>query len=149
MRQVCSAFERFTIRRLSKTYLSLSVADVLKRTYLDSGNPSNAARQLQTLISRGQLNATLTQGGTSAENWILTFEEESGAKSEAQQLRELKDTEARLLELSARIAESDQKIGISKDYLEWSRKEDSKLPPLDMSSWGVDSTQDEEMMVDI
>ena len=135
--------------KLSKTYSSLTVADVLKRTYLDSGNPGNAARQLQTLISRGQLNATLTQRGNNPETWILTFEDESGTKSEAQQLRELKDTEARLLELSARITESDQKIGISKEYLDWSRKEDSKLPTLNISPWGEDSTQDEEMMVDI
>lgn len=151
VKQVCDAFRRFSVSRLGKTYSSLSVADVVNRTFLNMGEYHDVARYLDHLISNGQLSATLTQRGPSHETWILRFDEEMGAKSEAQQLRELKDTEARLLDLSARITESDQKIGISKEYLEWCRKAEAKSKD---EAPGVEElmesfTQDEDMMVDV
>ena len=151
VKQVVLAFQRFAILKLGKTYLSLSIAEIVKRTFLDSNDFSDVARDLEILISTGQLNATLTQRGTTSDTWILRFNDEVEAKSEAQQLRELKATEARLLDLSARITESDQKIGISKEYLEWCRKAEAKSKDgaSGFSDIIEDFTQDEDMMVDV
>lgn len=151
VRRVCDAFRRFSVMRLGKTYSSLSVADVVRRTFLNIDDLKDVAGYLGHLISTGALNATLTQRGPSHGTWILGFEEGLGDKTEAQQLRELKDTEARLLDLSARITESDQKFGISKEYLEWRRKAEakSKDETPGVAELMEDFTQDEDMMVDM
>ena len=104
----------------------MTIADVARQT---SPNPTDfieTASYLQWLISTGQLNATMIERGTTQQTWVLKFDEELESMSEGQQLQELKRTEARIHDLSARITESDQKIGLSKEYLEWCRKAETK-----------------------
>ena len=151
IKQVFQSFRKFSVSKLSKTYSSMAVADIAKQTSSDPSNASETAVYLQWLISTGQLNATLTERGPGHRSWILKFEDVIEGKSEGQQLRELKEIEARVHALSARITESDQKMGLSKEYLEWCRKADAKSKD---EVPGVQNTleelvPDEDMMVDI
>ena len=72
--------------------------------------------------------------------------------SEAQQLRELNETKARIQTLSARITESDHKIGLSKEYLEWCRKAEAKSKdevPGIFQDMADEFIPDEDMMTDV
>lgn len=152
IQQVASAFRRFSVLRLGKTYSSITVEDVAKRTSPDPNNASETAEYLQWLISTGQLTASITQRGTGPPSWILKFAEDGPSVSEAQQLRELNETKARIQALSARITESDQKIGLSKEYLEWCRKAEAKgkdeVPGI-FQDMVDEFVPDEDMMTDV
>ena len=152
VKQVIESFRRFSILRLGRTYSSLTLADVAQRTHSDSTKSNEIAGYLQWLLQTGQLDATLEQRGADQGTWVLHFREELQGKSEAQQLRELKETQACIQNLSTRVAESDQKLGLNKDYLEWNRRSELKgkdsagLPEFqDMID---DMVQDEDMMVE-
>lgn len=138
--------------RLGKTYSSITVADIAKGTSPDPNNASETAEYLQWLISTGQLTASITQRGTSPRSWILKFAEDGPSLSEAQQLRELNETKTRIQALSARITESDQKIGLSKEYLEWCRKVEAKgkdEAPGIFQDMVDEFIPDEDMMTDV
>ena len=130
----------------------MTVADVARQTSPNPNDFIETAEYLQWLISTGQLNATMFERGTTPQTWVLKFDEELESMSEAQQLQELKKTEARIHDLSARIAESDQKIGLSKEYLEWSRKAELKTKdevPSVFQDPMDDYIHDEDMMTDV
>ena len=93
----------------------------------------------------------MTERGPSQQTWVLNFDDELESMSEVQQLQELKKTEARIHDLSARVTESDQKIGLSKEYLEWCRKAETKMKdegPGVFQDMVDDYIHDEEMMTD-
>ena len=138
------AFRKFTVLKLGKTYASITIPDVTKSTSSDPSNVLETANYLQWLISTGQLNASIIQRGSDPQGWILKFCEEGPSKSEAQQLRDLKDTEARIQDLAARITESDRRVGLSKEYLEWCRKAEAKGKE-DSSGSGIQGMMDEYM----
>ncbi|KAL8795031.1 MAG: hypothetical protein Q9195_002479 [Heterodermia aff. obscurata] len=151
VKQVFTSFRRFSVLNLGKTYSSLPVADVARQTSPNPNDFSETANYLQWLISTGQLNASMIERGTNHQTWILKFNEELESMSEAQQLQELKKTEARIHDLSSRITESDQKIGLSKEYLEWCRKAEAKVKdevPGIFQDLADDYIHDEDMMTD-
>ena len=151
MKQVFTSFRRFSVLTLGKTYSSLTIADVARHTSPNPNDFSETANYLQWLISTGQLNGTMIERGTTHQTWVLNFDEEVESMSEAQQLHELKKTEARIHDLSARITESDQKIGLSKEYLEWCRKAEVKMKdeaPGVFQDLVDDYIHDEDMMTD-
>lgn len=129
----------------------MTIGDVARQTSPNPNDFRETANYLQWLISTGQLKATMIERGTAQQTWVLKFDEELESMSEAQQLHELKKTEARIHELSARVTESDQKIGLSKEYLEWCRKAESKMKdegPGIFQDMVDDYIHDEEMMTD-
>ena len=151
MKQVFASFRRFSVLGLGKTYSSMTIADVARQTSPNPNDFSETANYLQWLISTRQLNATMIERGTTHATWVLKFDEELQSMSEAQQLQELKKTEARIHNLSARVTESDQKIGLSKDYLEWCRKAEAKMKdevPGNFQDMVDDFIPDEDMMSD-
>ena len=150
IRQVLQAFRRFSVLKLGKTYLSLTIIDIAKHTSPDPSNYAEAVHYLRWLIATGQLNAALAERGSGPQDWVLKFGEEFPSKSEASQLRELKATETRMHELSARIHESDQKAGLTKEYLDWCRKAEAKGKDETPSFQDLmeDYVHDEDVMVD-
>lgn len=129
----------------------MTIADVARQTSPDPNDFSETAAYLQWLISTGQLNASMVERGTTHQTWVLKFGEELESLSEGQQLQELKKTEARIRDLSARVRESDQKVGLSKEYLEWSRKAEAKVKdevPAAFQDLMDEYIHDEDMMTD-
>lgn len=150
--QVATAFRRFSVLKLGKTYSSLTIADIAKHTTPIANDVSETATYLNRLISTGDLKAVILQRGTGSESWILQFDEERPSMSEAQQLQELKATEIRIEDLAARITESDQKMGLSKEYLEWCRKAEAKSKdetPGGFQDMMDEYMHDEDVMTDI
>ena len=151
VKQVFTSFRRFSVLKLGKTYSSMTIADVARQTSPDPNDFSETAAYLQWLISTGQLNASMVERGTTHQTWVLKFGEELESLSEGQQLQELKKTEARIRDLSARVRESDQKVGLSKEYLEWSRKAEAKVKdevPAAFQDLMDEYIHDEDMMTD-
>lgn len=153
MNQVIGAFRRFTVLKLGKTHAKLTISDVLSQTSSTFGDVNEIADYVKGLIASGELKGSLTETGSDPGSWVLCFfDEAEEAPSEAQQFRDITLLMEQIEALNARISESDHKLGLTKEYLEWSKKVASQK---DGSGTGVDEgtgdfmTMDEDMMVDI
>lgn len=123
--QVIDAFGRFSILKLGQTYVALTIADITKRTSDNPNDYNGTARQLMSLISAGQLNATLTQADD-VRNWVLRFATSSTtgplARTEEQINEEINKQFTRTTALSNHVKELDRKMGLSKEYIDWAKK---------------------------
>ena len=81
---------------------------------------------MNSLISKGQLNATISQSSDPTKPSVLRFASSSTsgplARSEAQQLEELVKQTAETKRLAKHIKETDRRLELSAAYLEWARK---------------------------
>lgn len=153
MNQVIGAFRRFTVLKLGKTYCKIMISDLLRLTSPTFADVTETANYAKGLIASGGLKGSLTETGIDAGAWLLRFIDEAEEEpSEAQQSLEINDLKESIETLNLRIRESDSKLGLSKEYLEWSKKVASQK---EGSGNGVDEgtgdfmTMDEDMMVDI
>lgn len=158
--QVIDAFRRFSILKLGQTYIALTIADVAKRTSDNPNDYNGTAHHLMSLISAGQLNATITQAND-VRNWVLRFATSSTtgplARTEEQINEEIIKQFAHTTALSNHVKELDRKMGLSKEYIDWAKKaqKSKELSPngdLEPShSHGPDeyAPDDEDMMGDL
>ncbi len=153
MNQVIGAFRRFTVLKLGKTYGKLKISDVLSKTSSTFVDATETANYVKGLIASGGLKGFLTETGSDAGAWDLRFFDEAEEEpSENQQFADIIDLKDKIETLNLRIRESDHKLGLTKEYLEWSKKVASQK---EGSGTGVDEgtgdfmTMDEDMMVDI
>lgn len=158
--QVVDAFRRFSILKLGQTYTALTIADVAERTSDNPNDYDETAQHLMSLISAGQLNATITQAGD-VRNWVLRFATSSTtgplARTEEQVNEEITKQFARTTALTNHVKELDRKLGLSKEYNDWTKKaqRSKELSPngdLEPShSHGLDEygPDDEDMMGDL
>lgn len=153
MNQVVSSFRRFTVLKLGKTYGRMKISDVLRLTSPTFADVTETASYVKGLITSGGLKGSLTETGSDAGACILTFIDEAEEEtSEVYQLSHITDLKDSIEALNLRIHEADQKLGLTKEYLEWSKKVASQK---EGSGTGVDEgtgdfmTMDEDMMVDI
>ena len=126
MNQVLDAYRRFAVLKLAKTYAALSVSQIARRTSPHPIDDSETERYLTSLIAAGYLNATLSQSSGSTKSPILRFATSSTtgphARSESQQHDDLVRQTAKTMKLANHIKQTDRRLELSKDYLEWIRK---------------------------
>ena len=158
--QVLDAFRRFSILKLGKTYAALTIADVAQRTSDNPEDYDGTARYVTSMISAGQINATLTQADD-VRRWVLRFATSSRtgslARTEEQLNDEINKQLGRTEMLSYHVRELDRKMGLSKEYIESVKKaqKNKDLSPngdLDPDGFhGLDdfAPEDEDMMEDL
>ncbi|KAI9707352.1 MAG: hypothetical protein M1836_000312 [Candelina mexicana] len=159
MHQVLEAHRRFAIINLEKTYSSLSVAEIAKRTSPQPNDLAETEDYIRRLILRGHLSARLSQPPDSSNPVVLTFLtfpfEGSESQSEAAQNVKLKECTELLRRLDEHVKETDKVMAQSKELIDWQKKHNkSKEPgpaggPGGMMDVGWDDTiADEDMMAD-
>ena len=85
------------------------------------------------MISSGQLNATLDQTAQDPQSWVLRFESSPTgphARSEHENSEELVRQAARIAKLADHVRETDRKLSLSKEYINWMKqsKNDTERP---------------------
>ena len=158
--QVIDAFRRFSILNLEQTYTALTIADVAQRTSDDPCDYDGTALYVISMISAGQLNATITQDGD-IQNWVLRSATSTTtgplARTEEQLNEDINKQLVRTTILSNHAKELDRKMGLSREYIEWVKrapkdKELSQNGDLDPARYqGTDDfgPEDEDMMEDL
>lgn len=153
MNQVISAFRRFTMLKLGKTYAKLRISDVARLTYTKPADVTEIARYVKGLIESGELKGSLSETGSDTGSWVLCFFDEAEDEvSETQLFEEISQKTDKIKALNARIRESDHKLGLTKEYLDWQKKMAAQK---DAPGMGADEgtgefvVADEDMMMDI
>lgn len=139
----------------------MSVSEIAWRTSPDAKNEAETEHYLESLIADGHLNATLTQSPDSSRPSILRFAASPTtgplARSEAQAYKELVEQTKRISKLAEHIKETDRKLTMTKEYIEWARKVRKQKdvgglkgePNHVMEMAGDDYGGDEDMMADL
>lgn len=149
MKQVVDSFRRFSVLKLGKTFAALRIADVVQNTPSMPKNFLETADYIKELIASGDLKGSITETGNDPSAWVLRFDDEGDEEfSEAEALAEIVDAKEKIDNLRARIREADQKLGLSKEYLEFSKKNANQKG--NGGDQGTDDfmSLDEDMMVD-
>ena len=124
--QVLNAFRRFLILKLEKTYAALPISLVAEQTSPQPTNIAETASYLTSLIASGQLNATLSSSTNTAGTSVLRFAATSHdgplARTETQNFEELQKQTERFTYLTRHIKDTERRLELSKEYLEWARK---------------------------
>ena len=157
-----NAHRRFSVLKLEKTYAALSVSQVAQRTFPRPANDGEMESYLASLIISGQLHATLKSVPTGSS--ILRFSTSSTAgglqiRSEEQQYRDLILQTSKTVKLANHIKQTDRRLELSKEYLDWSKKmRKAKSPGEAVGDANPTTTQigqpddygiDEDMMADL
>ncbi|MCJ1397889.1 hypothetical protein MMC11_001085 [Xylographa trunciseda] len=124
--QVLNAFRRFSILKLAKTYAAMPVSLVAQQTSPQPSNIAETESYLTSLIVSGQLNATLLPSSKTAGTSILRFAATSHdgpqARTEMENYENLQIQTERITSLTRHIKDTEQRLELSKEYLEWARK---------------------------
>lgn len=158
--QVLDALRRFSIQKLENTYVAVSIPEVGARTSPIPTNHSETEAYIVSLISAGQLNATLSQSGDPSKPSILRFSGTSTtdqrSQSEATQYANLVKQTQKIKTLAEHVRVTDKRLCLSKEYIEWVKKAKKTKEaggraadgnPMDMT--GDDYGVDEDMMADL
>lgn len=145
--------------KLQKTYVALYIRDVARRTSPNPGEYLETLRYVSSLISSGQLNATLEESSQSAETAILHFPTALNpgpqSRSEEQLLEDLRAQTARIANLNEHVREIDRRLALSKDFIHVVKKTNRMKGAdgyTDFSSAAPandDYVADEDMMADL
>jgi len=124
--QVLDAFRRFLILRLERTYAAIPISAVAQLTSPQPDNHAETEAYVNSLISSGQLNATLEVSAVPGMGSMLRFATSSTggplARSEAQQYENLTQQTTKLAQLGKHIKDTERRMELSKEYLDWVRK---------------------------
>lgn len=149
VRQAADAFRRFSVIELGKTYTALRIADVAKRTSPTPTDSAETANYVKDLIVSRQLKASITEIGSDLGSWVLRFEDGSAeAAPESQIYEDLTKAKEHMENLIAHIRESDRKLGLSREYLDYTKKIESKAATANPDASDEYAGLDEDMMVD-
>ena len=160
--QVFDAYRRFSILKLGEIYKALYIPEVAKRTSPTPNDLSETESYISSLIASGQLNATLTQPATAGGSSVLRFADSSATgthpRTEAQMHADLVDQTRRVAKVSQFIQETDRRMGISKEYVSYAKKQKKNRDDFgagaedeELTSTLIDDTAyglDEDMMAD-
>ncbi|MCJ1294868.1 hypothetical protein MMC34_006427 [Xylographa carneopallida] len=156
--QVLNAFRRFLILKLEKTYAALPISLVAQQTSPQPSNIAETESYLTSLIVSGQLNATLSPSANVAEKSILRFAATSHdrplARSEMQNFEDLQTQTKKFAYLTRHIKDTERRLELSKEYLEWARKNQKpKDPRAGTANAGIAGNTeygvDEDMLADM
>lgn len=144
--------------KLQKTHVALHIRDVAHRT---SPNPTDyleTLRYISSLISSGQLNATLVESSEDPAAAILRFPTASQpgpqTRTEEQLLEDLRAQTSRIVDLNDHVREIDRRLGLSKEYISSAKTQKNKDPGGHAEFHSAlqindDYIADEDMMADL
>ncbi|KAL8765422.1 MAG: hypothetical protein Q9209_007490 [Squamulea sp. 1 TL-2023] len=130
--QVLDAYRQFTIAKLESTYVALPLSEVGRRTSPNPDDHAETAQYIAGMINTGQINAAIEQTGDDPRSWVLRFATSlsSGpySRTEQQQYEDLKRQVTKTAMLAEYVRETDRKLSLSKDYINWlKQKADSAI----------------------
>lgn len=154
--QVLDAFRRFLILRLEQTYAAVPISIVARLTSPQPDNHAETEAYVNSLISSGQLNATLEVSTVPGMGSMLRFATNSTggplARSETQQDENLTQQTIKLAQLGKHIKDTARRMELSKEYLDWVRKQrrnkanaEHSASPNPLDGYGVD----EDLLADM
>ncbi|KAL2039789.1 hypothetical protein N7G274_007648 [Stereocaulon virgatum] len=120
VRLVLEAFRKFSILQLQSTFAALTIADITRKTSPDRNDYAGTGRYVVSLISAGELNASISEPSDDPKSWIIRFSDSTGeplARSEEQQHEALVKQTRKAEDLACHIRELDRKLSLSKDYI--------------------------------
>ncbi|KAI9810393.1 MAG: hypothetical protein M1827_006279 [Pycnora praestabilis] len=124
--QILDAHRRFAIINLEKTYSTLSIPEISIRTSPTENDHTEVEAYIVSLISSGQLNATLFHPSDPQRPTMLQFASSSTAgpqaQTEAVQYKDLQDQTMKIMRLAEHVKETDRRLALSKEYIEWMKK---------------------------
>lgn len=121
MVEVYQAFRRFSVLKLGRTFVALSIAEVARRTSPHGSDLNETRAYLQGLIASGELKAVISDGGNNGQ--ILRFLSSSKpAKSETQVESALALQTQELQILLKHVQDSEHRMEISKEYIDYLKK---------------------------
>lgn len=124
--QAFLAFRKFSVLQLAKTYAALTIAEVTRRTSRDPKDFGETGDYVRSLISSGQINATITEASSDPARWVLRFvdspSEGPQSRSEEQQYADLVRQTQKVECLWAHVREADRKLSLSKEYIQEAKK---------------------------
>lgn len=131
MAEVVSAFRRYSVRRLSKTYAALPIEEVARLTSPVPNDTSETVNYVNMLIVTGALQAQLTpspststsqQSSQSSLGTLRFLSPIAKQKSETQVEQDLAIKTAELKILMNRIRDYDHQLEVNRDYIDWLQK---------------------------
>lgn len=119
----------------------------MRRTKTAPADSAETAAYVKNLIASDQLKASVTETGSDPGTWVLRFAEEmAGAPSEAQIYEDFTNAQGRMNKLAAHLKESDRKLSLTREYLDWAKKMEKSAA---VGPGGDDLTAaDEDVMMD-
>jgi len=124
--QVLEASRRFKILRLERIYAVIPISVVAQLTSPQPNNYAETEAYVTSLIASGQLNATLGPSTDPTKGSMLRFSTTSTggplARSETQQYEDLTRQTAKFVQLGKHIKATERRMELSKEYVEWARK---------------------------
>ncbi|KAL8912898.1 MAG: hypothetical protein Q9171_002192 [Xanthocarpia ochracea] len=124
--QVLDAYRQFTIAKLESTYVALPLSEVSRRSSPNPNDHPETAQYIATMINSGQLNATIEQNHQDLQSWVLRFTASSSigpqSRTEQEQYEELKRQTARTAQVAEHVRETDRKLSLNKEYINWLRQ---------------------------
>ncbi|KAL8950474.1 MAG: hypothetical protein Q9222_003489 [Ikaeria aurantiellina] len=126
--QTLDAYRQFAIIKLASLYSALPLPEVTLRTSPSSQiDHTETAHYITNMIQNGLIHATLDKSrstGNDPQSWVICFSDTNvGATlTEQQQYEELTKQAARTAKLANHVRESDRKLALSKEYINWMRQ---------------------------
>eukprot|EP00928_Gymnodinium_smaydae_P087118 TRINITY_DN71451_c0_g1_i1.p1 TRINITY_DN71451_c0_g1~~TRINITY_DN71451_c0_g1_i1.p1 ORF type:complete len:437 (+),score=94.34 TRINITY_DN71451_c0_g1_i1:157-1467(+) len=114
VKQVVESLHRHKVQRLTKTYLTLSVPEILRELALPAGPESERKVEelLFDMISCGEIKARIDQV-----SGMVSFDEENDEELDAAMASQLEGRMAQILELAARVSAFEQEVVSSQAYI--------------------------------
>lgn len=155
VRFVVAKHRELVVSKLASTYSRVSFGLVAQRLGISDGG---AREYVQELVQQGLLEASIEKEGASRR--VLRFNNAGLQKPEQQVRAELERQTRRIKELAEQVAEADQRLSMSKEWVEHTVKQSRskghahEVQPdeeaMDMSFGGAGSDEDEEsIMADV
>ena len=121
-----NAFRRFQILKLGNTYAALPISLVAQQTSPDPLDLTETEAYISSMIVSKQLNAILVPSAESTKPSMLRFaptkQEGPLARSEVQNYGDLRLQIEKFTQLASHMKDTGRRLELSKEYLEWSRK---------------------------
>lgn len=150
MRELAKALPRFMVLELQKIYAAVPLPQVAAHL---QQSPDAALAFLDDLIARKELNACVELVEDAAKPAVLRFFADTTtgplARSEAQQEAALVAQIQRTQALAEHVKAADQRLALSKEYVDYTRKRREKsisMAESDQMEWSA--TGDEDLMGD-
>lgn len=152
MVEVYQAFRRFSVLKLGRTFVALSIAEVARRTSPQGSDLNETQAYLQGLITTGALNAVISDGGNDGPSLrFLSSSKPAKSETEVESALALQTQELQIL--LKHVQDTEHRMEISKEYIDYLKKlkkvkdEDKKGNPTGSGgrSAAVDDV-DEDMM---
>ena len=123
MQQVYWAHRKFSVLNLEKTFTALSIAQIARRTSPDPADLEETQSYISSLISAGELAATLSPSSDPSQGAIVRFlPSPIQTKSEPDLKKDLARQRAELATLLQHVQSEEYRLEISKEYIDQLRK---------------------------